>query len=139
MNIYDKKTAFLHKLNSAFAIALSTLLTCLAFVIYFSIYDYRILLLVLGFFLLSLCFWWLRESLDMSIEERNKENYSIIYPYIRSLVFWCFLVYITYTYTTLALTMMLVIALVIEILLIFVIIYRYKIRKKIIALFKKKK
>ena len=134
MNIYDKKTARLHKLNAWCSLALNVSLTLLVQVINKKHFDYRLLLVCFLLLLLSVSNACSRVSLEMSLK-----NYSVIYPYSGSFIISCFLIYETYISTNLALTMIHIMVIIIEILMIFVIIYRYKIRNKIIALFKKKK
>ena len=134
MNAYDKKTILLLKINFWFSVYLNIFFEFLARMIYASVYEYKLLLMFCVFFPLTIAEVKHKVSLEMW-----QKDYSNIFSYIGLLIISCFLIYKTYIDTTLALTMTLVILVIIEFLMIFVIIYRYKIRNKIIKIFKKKR
>ncbi len=132
MNIYERKTVFLHKMHCLISFGVNCLILFLLIAIYES--AYKDLFLIFIVFVVYCGVVSLRVSLDIS-----RGDSSIIFQYLCVLFASCILVYELYVKTTLALTMILVIAIIIEFLMIFVIIYRYKIRNKIIKIFKKKR
>ena len=127
----NKKTILLHKVNIYFSIDINFLISFSACAIYES--DYESLAIFFGLFILGLssAIGYVRR--DMAFHDD-----SLVFRYLGALVISCIFVYITYINTSFIVAIIPVIAVIIEFLMIFVIIYRYKIRNKIIKLFKKK-
>ena len=129
---FNKKNILMHKIHYWLSLDINFIISVLSCAVYKS--DYTIIPTMLFIIVISILFEVLLVSIDM---DDNASN--IVFDYLCVFILSCLMVYQTYIVTSLKVAIIPVIAIIIEFLMIFVIIYRYKIRNKIIKIFKKKR
>ncbi len=129
---FNKKNILMHKIHYWLSLDINFIISVLSCAVYKS--DYTIIPTMLFIVVISILLEVLRVSIDMD-DNTNK----IVFDYLCVFILSCLMVYHTYIVTSLKVAIIPVIAIIIEFLMIFVIIYPYKIRNKIIKIFKKKR